>query len=119
MMEATVLTCLLEGELHGYELVEKIEQTIGSYVCVDPGSTYRLLRDLENGEHLVSTWQPAQSGPARRIYSVTPSGRELLAQWAIFLERRADAMKALATRARQQLGIEAQARPDDKVQNKS
>ncbi len=114
MMEATVLTCLLEGELHGYELVEKIEQTIGSYVCVDPGSTYRLLRDLENGEHLVSTWQPAQSGPARRIYSVTPSGRELLAEWAAFLERRAEAMQALAARARKQLGVEVQGRaPND------
>ena len=108
MMEATVLSCLLEGQLHGYDLVEKIEQMIGSYVCIDPGSTYRLLRELENGGHLVSTWQPAESGPARRIYSVTASGRELLAEWATFLERRVDAMKALASRARGQLGAEVQ-----------
>jgi DNA-binding PadR family transcriptional regulator len=119
MMEATVLSCLLEGELHGYDLVDKIEETIGAYVCVDPGSTYRLLRDLENGGHLASIWQPAESGPARRIYSVTASGRELLAQWATFLERRADVMKALAARARQRLGIEAQGRPGNNSQNEA
>ena len=103
MMETSVLLCLLQNEMHGYELVDRIEQMVGSYVCVDPGSTYRLLRDLENGGHLVSTWQPAESGPARRTYRVTDSGRELLGQWATFLEKRARVMGELVDSARRLL----------------
>ena len=106
MMETSVLLCLLQNEMHGYELVDRIEQMVGSYVCVDPGSTYRLLRDLENGGHLVSTWQPAESGPARRTYRVTDSGRELLGQWAMFLEKRARVMAELVDSARQLLAVD-------------
>ena len=106
MMETSVLLCLLQNEMHGYELVDRIEQMVGSYVCVDPGSTYRLLRDLESGGHLVSTWQPAESGPARRTYRVTESGRELLGQWATFLEKRARVMGRLVDSARQLLAAD-------------
>jgi DNA-binding PadR family transcriptional regulator len=106
-METASLLCLLQDEMHGYELVERIEEMVGSYVCVDPGSTYRLLRDLENGGHLTSAWQPAESGPLRRTYRVTASGRELLAQWAAFLEKRARVMDNLANQARELLAAEA------------
>ena len=103
MMETAVLLCLLQNELHGYELVERVEQMVGSYICVDPGSTYRLLRELENDGHLVSAWQAVESGPARRVYQVTPSGSELLGQWAQALERRALMMESLAAEARAEL----------------
>ena len=119
MMETSIFLCLLENELHGYDLVERIDEMIGSFVCVDPGSTYRMLRDLENGGHLVSTWQPAESGPARRTYSVTDSGRELLAQWATFLERRARVMDALAAKARGQLGATVETQEHSDSSNKS
>jgi PadR family transcriptional regulator PadR len=107
MMETAVLVCLLQGEMHGYELVERIEEMVGSCVCVDPGSTYRLLRDLENGGYLVSAWQPAESGPLRRTYRVTASGRDLLAEWAAFLEVRAQVMGDLIGRARELVADDA------------
>jgi len=102
-MQTAVLVCLMQGELHGYELAERIDQMVGAYVCVDPGSTYRLLRDLESQGYLVSAWQPAESGPVRRTYRVTASGHELLGEWATFLERRATAMVELAQSARRLL----------------
>jgi DNA-binding PadR family transcriptional regulator len=102
-MQTAVLTCLLQGELHGYELAERIDQMVGAYVCVDPGSTYRLLRELESEGYLASAWHQAESGPSRRNYRVTDSGRELLAEWATFLERRASAMFELAQSARRVL----------------
>jgi PadR family transcriptional regulator, regulatory protein PadR len=100
LLQTAVLVCLVEGELHGYELVERIDEMVGAYVCVDPGSTYRLLRDLEANGYLDSAWQPGESGPVRRTYQVTDVGRELLGEWAVFLEKRAKVMNDLAGRAR-------------------
>jgi PadR family transcriptional regulator, regulatory protein PadR len=105
MLQTAALVCLVEGELHGYELVERIDAMVGAYVCVDPGSTYRLLRDLEGNGYLVSAWQPGETGPVRRTYQVTPAGRELLGEWAVFLEKRARVMNDLADRARELLSV--------------
>lgn len=91
---------LLEDEAHGYGLMDRIESLAGSQVCVDPGSVYRTLRGMEEGGYVVSNWQEAESGPARRTYAITAAGRDLLAEWAQFLEKRAQVMSSLAALAR-------------------
>ena len=64
-----------------------------------------MLRALEEDGGVVSTWEEQTSGPSRRTYELTERGRQLLAQWAEFLERRVQALAALAEMARSALAV--------------
>lgn len=43
-----------------------------------PGPIYRELRTIEDAGLIASNWCVGQSGPGRRVYEITPSGRESL-----------------------------------------
>ncbi|OPZ76899.1 MAG: lineage-specific thermal regulator protein [Actinobacteria bacterium ADurb.Bin444] len=105
LMETALLTCLAQGPAHGYRLIELVEDMVGGQTRVDPGSVYRVLRALEEDGGVVSTWEEQTSGPSRRTYELTERGRQLLAQWAEFLERRVQALAALAEMARSALAV--------------
>jgi DNA-binding PadR family transcriptional regulator len=44
-----------------------------------------MLRQLEKDGLLSSDWEPGPSGPARRVYSLTDSGRAWLDAWSATL----------------------------------
>lgn len=44
----------------------------------EPGVVYKVLRSLEDGGSIRSTWSTQESGPARRYYEITESGTDLL-----------------------------------------
>ena len=51
----------------------------------DLGNLYRLLRSLEEDGVVDSDRDDGLPGPAKRVYRLTDSGRELLARWAAAL----------------------------------
>jgi DNA-binding PadR family transcriptional regulator len=53
----------------------------------DPGMVYRHLRKMEEEGFVSSTWDTSGTGPARRYYSLTTEGEELLRDWIPFMER--------------------------------
>ena len=63
---------LLEGPTHGYELLEYV-QCYG-LSSVDLAGIYRTLRQMDHDEMVASTWEPSESGPARRVYALTDRG---------------------------------------------
>ena len=75
---------LAERPTHGYELLERLPALLGSE-SVDAGNLYRFLRALEADGVVTSTWAADLPGPARRTYTITDSGRQLLAAWAAAL----------------------------------
>ena len=87
-----LLLLLREGEGHGYELAESL--CAFGFDHSDPGALYRALRRLESEGLVESGWERSQSGPPKRVYSLTESGIEALDQRATDLaegERRIDA----------------------------
>lgn len=62
---------------YGYELAEAVR---GYGLRIDMAAVYRELRSMEQKDLLSSEWQPSENGPARRVYMVTPLGREALDQ---------------------------------------
>ena len=79
-----VTLVLLEGESsHGYELMRRMEEEFG-FKQINPGSVYRTLRQMEHEGLCRSEWEtPAtESGPPRRMYSITESGGAYLEAWA-------------------------------------
>lgn len=70
-----LLELLAEQPRHGYELIKELEQRYGGFYRPSPGSVYPTLQLLEDEGHLTST---AVDG--KRVYTITDSGRQLLAE---------------------------------------
>jgi poly-beta-hydroxybutyrate-responsive repressor len=79
--EPALLLLLRERPMHGYELIERLPELIGGE-RVDVGNLYRILRALEGEGIVESEWSADLPGPAKRTYTLTPAGRELLERWA-------------------------------------
>lgn len=73
-----ILRILYEKQTYGYQLLEEIEERSCGCHKLEPGSIYTLLRRMENRGLLSSKWEKVESGPDRRIYSVTEKGTEAL-----------------------------------------
>jgi PadR family transcriptional regulator len=67
--------------MHGYEILDLLPGIAREERRVDLGNLYRLLRSLEEEGIVASDWDDGLPGPAKRVYRLTDSGRELLARW--------------------------------------
>jgi PadR family transcriptional regulator, regulatory protein PadR len=75
-----ILSVLASGAAHGYAIARAIEQQSEEALSLGEGSLYPALRALEREEYVTSLWEPQPSGPARKIYQLTDSGRQELAR---------------------------------------
>lgn len=67
-----------EGPSHGYELAQRLAKA--GMATPDRSGLYRALRALESESLVSSHWQTRRSGPPRRVYDLTPAGREMLSE---------------------------------------
>ena len=95
--EPAVLLLLAEGESHGYQLAEHLEELLDEG-RVDFGNLYRLLRALEEEGLVASTWSEEVPGPQKRVYELTGEGAALLDAWAAALRARSERIGALLAR---------------------
>ncbi|HET7488531.1 MAG TPA: helix-turn-helix transcriptional regulator [Acidimicrobiales bacterium] len=75
-VEACLLLVLVERPAYGYELKEQLDGL--GLPGFDRGRIYRVLRGLEAVGAVVSHWETAQRGPARRTYELTDAGHDRL-----------------------------------------
>jgi len=89
-----VLLFLLEkkGKSHGYELACELRQHALTDSEIEVAALYKTLRQLEKNDCVTSAWETAGSGPARRVYALTPRGTEHLAEWVTVLDHMSKAM---------------------------
>ena len=79
-----VLLSVLENAdvpMYGYDIAKRLAADADDGLPMNPGAIYPVLRSLEKQGHLQSTTQPSAAGPPRRYYSLTASGRFVLAEW--------------------------------------
>ncbi len=75
-----LLLMLRQWSSYGYELMEKMA-TFG-FTMMNPGTFYRTLRQMEKDGMVSSSWDTSETGPARRVYSITATGESYLKYWA-------------------------------------
>ncbi len=85
--QSFILLILTRGRSYGYEIRHRLEDEFSYEKAADPGALYRLLREMEAQGFIESTWDIAETGPARRYYQLTDAGREQLNRGAERLER--------------------------------
>ncbi|GIW19090.1 helix-turn-helix transcriptional regulator [Tepidiforma sp.] len=85
MLSTTLLAFLRGWNAYGYELTQRLAQA--GLPQSDSGTVYRTLRQLERAGLVSSFWDTSESGPARRMYSLTAAGEAFLSGWIDILER--------------------------------
>lgn len=82
----TSLLALLRGwNGYGYQLSQRLKGC--GLPAFDQGTVYRTLRHLEKSGLVSSFWDTSESGPARRMYSLTAAGEIFLTNWLNALEQ--------------------------------
>ncbi|TET39130.1 MAG: PadR family transcriptional regulator [Planctomycetota bacterium] len=82
-----LLMLLAEGESHGYDLMEKLPEVGYLDSIPDPATVYKVLRKLEAHDMVKSEWDTSGAGPAKRVYTITPEGEEMIRGWAVSLRK--------------------------------
>jgi PadR family transcriptional regulator, regulatory protein PadR len=72
LLELAVLNLIRLGKYHGYEILKVLKD--GSF-ALRPGNLYTVLGRLEKKGYLKSHRERSGSGPMRKCYSLTESGR--------------------------------------------
>ncbi len=78
VLEHCVLALLDGGERYGYDLVGELAE---AGLVASEGTVYPLLSRLRKDDLVVTTWRESVTGPPRRYYSLSPSGRRALADF--------------------------------------
>ncbi len=100
-IQPSVLMGLSIKASYGYELINTIQEYGFVEGKAPPGMIYRHLRQLENQGLVVSEWETKESGPAKRMYGITPEGREVLSIWVEYMEDQAGKLEQFIQRYRE------------------
>jgi DNA-binding PadR family transcriptional regulator len=77
-----LLALLAKEPAHGYELKNRLEQIFGeAYPSPNIGQVYLTLQRLERARLVRSEDVVQQGRPNKRVYELTPAGRETVAAW--------------------------------------
>lgn len=76
-----MLGMLAEKDLHGYELKNIFDEKIGDFWSLNFGQIYSTLDRLEKEDLVSHNRQIQERRPDRKIYHITPKGREDLERW--------------------------------------
>jgi transcriptional regulator len=63
------------GQLHGYGIARRIEQTSGDLLIVQYGTLYPALLRLEQEGYIESEWGVSENNRRARFYRLTRAGR--------------------------------------------
>lgn len=67
--------------MYGYQIAKRLEAVGEGVLAGKQSALYPVLRNLEASGLLASEVEPSVSGPPRRYYRITRSGREALREW--------------------------------------
>jgi DNA-binding PadR family transcriptional regulator len=77
-IQLLILRIIYEMPLHGYLLLEKMNELLAGRRPIKPGSLYTILRRMEKSGLLSSDWDRESSRLKRRVYKLTEAGLERL-----------------------------------------
>ena len=79
-----ILLALADGPLHGYAIIQDVQQRTDGEIQLTPSTLYDALARLVDQQWIEET---ASNGPRRRTYALTSRGREAMSREAQRLTR--------------------------------
>ncbi len=87
LIHPAILTLLVNQELHGYSILQKLQETaMLQGKKPDPSGVYRCLKQMEQDGYVTADWDISNSGPAKKLYKITGDGVGCLKTWINSLE---------------------------------
>jgi PadR family transcriptional regulator, regulatory protein PadR len=77
-LDMLILRTLARGDLHGYGIVQFIQQSSDDELLVEEGSLYPALQRLELNGWIEGAWGLTPNNRKARIYKITAAGRKQL-----------------------------------------
>lgn len=74
-----VLMLLSQKPLHGYEIMDNVEELTLGFWRPTAGGVYPILKKMEKSSLVESEWKKV-GGKRRKVYSITPEGRTLVSK---------------------------------------
>lgn len=96
-LEMMILQVLRRQPLHGYALVQHIQQASNDLLRVEEGSLYPALQRLLKTGCVSARWGVSASGRRVRSYSLTPLGREHLDKEVSSFEKMLEGIRLVLT----------------------
>ena len=103
-IQASVLLGLASAPSYGYELISTIQSFGFIEGAAPPGMIYRHLRQMEEDNLVKSEWETKEAGAAKRIYTITDEGREVLDLWIQFMQTNADKLNNFISMYKEKTG---------------
>jgi DNA-binding PadR family transcriptional regulator len=75
-----ILICLVDGERHGYAIMQEIAALTGNSFTMGPGTLYGTIKRMLEAGLIVETGErpdPAMNEERRRYYKITAQGRQV------------------------------------------
>lgn len=95
-IQASILLGLFSKPSYGYELIGTIQAFGFVEGTAPPGMVYRHLRQMEEDNLVRSEWETPDTGAAKRIYTITDEGIEVLGLWIRLMETMAEKLTGFA-----------------------
>jgi DNA-binding PadR family transcriptional regulator len=70
-----------QGPMSGYDLKQRVDESIGHFWREGWGRIYPTLRSLEKAGMVTKRTERKQRRPERKVYSIRPAGRKRLREW--------------------------------------
>jgi transcriptional regulator, Acidobacterial, PadR-family len=77
-LDMLILRALSLRDLHGYGIVQFIQQSSGNELLIEEGSLYPALQRLELNGWIQGAWGVTPNNRRARIYKITAAGRKQL-----------------------------------------
>ncbi|KGX92302.1 PadR family transcriptional regulator [Pontibacillus halophilus JSM 076056 = DSM 19796] len=78
-IEILLLSILSQADCYGYEITKKLRTLSEDAYHMNEGTLYPALKRLEKKECVTSYWSTESAGGRRKYYSITETGRTVLA----------------------------------------
>ena len=86
-MKMLLLKLLSEKDMYGYEMIETLREKSQNVFELKAGTLYPLLHGMEDKKYL-TVYEKEVGGKVRKYYSITKTGRKVLAEkkeeWEIY-----------------------------------
>lgn len=92
-----ILQTLKRQPLHGYALVQHIQQTSNDLLQVEEGSLYPALQRMLKTRLVKAKWGRSSTGRRARIYAITPAGVTHLNREVSSFEQMLDGIRLVLT----------------------
>jgi len=78
-LDMLILKALSLGELHGYGIMQRIQQISDDLLLIEQGSLYPALYRIEQQGWISSRWGVSDAGRKAKLYKVTKAGQKQMA----------------------------------------